>query len=183
MRRSMLSPVSVDFAWPRHSLSPAEMADVFEDFDRIVDTFLRPQYTNTVNFQPSCDVNETKNHYLVSFDMPGVKKEDIKVEVRGNELVISGERQRELTGQQGEARLQVERSYGRFERTFTLPTTIAADKIEAHYENGVLNVALPKAEAAKGRTIQIQTGQGSLLSKLLGSKREANKELKDVTVS
>jgi HSP20 family protein len=179
----MLSPITTEFAWPRRTLSPAAMTDVFEDFDRIVETFLRPTYANTVNFQPSCDVKETKEHYLVSFDMPGVKKEDIKIEVQGNELVISGERQREMREQDGEATLRVERTYGKFERSFTLPATIAADKIEAHYENGVLNVALPKAEAAKGRTIQIQTGQGGLLSKLLGSKKEDSKEIKDVKVS
>jgi HSP20 family protein len=179
----MLSPSSTDWSWPRRSLSPVRMGDVFEDFDRIVDSFLRPTFATTVNFQPSCDVNETKDHYLVSFDMPGVKKEDIKIEIQGNQLVISGERQREVKEENGEATLHHERMYGRFERTFTLPATIAADKIEAHYENGVLNVGLPKAETAKGRTIQIQTGQGGLLSKLLGAKKETNKELKDVKVS
>lgn len=179
----MLSPVSAEFYWPRRTLSPTGMGDVFENFDRIVDTFLRPTYASTVNFQPSCDVNETKDHYLVSFDIPGMQKEDIKIEVQGNELVISGERQREMREQEGETTLRVERSYGKFERRFTLPATIAADKIEAHYESGVLNVALPKAEAAKGRAIQIQTGQGGLLSKLLGSKKEANKEMKDVKFS
>jgi len=179
----MLSPISTEFVWPRPALSSAGMSDVFEDFDRIVDSFLRPTYATTVNFQPRCDVNETKDHYLVSFDMPGVKKEDIKIEVQGNELVISGERQREAKEQDGEAVLRHERMYGKFERTFTLPTTIAAEKIEAHYENGVLNVALPKAEAAKSRTIQIQTGQGGILNKLLGSKKETDKELKDVKVS
>jgi HSP20 family protein len=178
----MLNPISVDVVWPRRTLSPF-MGDMFEDYDRIVDAFLRPTHAHTVNFQPSCDVNETKDHYLVSFDMPGVKKEDIKIEVQGNELVISGERRRELREQEGEATLRLERSYGKFERTFTLPSTIATEKIEAHYENGVLNVALPKAEVAKGRTIQIQTGQSGLLNKLLASKKEAIKEMKDVKVS
>jgi HSP20 family protein len=178
-----LSPISAEIVWPRRTLSAAGMTDVFENFDRIVDTFLRPTYPSTVNFQPSCDVKEIKEHYLLSFDMPGVKKEDIKIEVQGNELVISGERQREMREQDGEATLRVERSYGKFERSFTLPATIAADKIEAHYENGVLNVALPKAEAAKGCTVQIQTGQGGLLSKLLGSKKEDSKEIKGVKVS
>jgi len=115
--------------------------------------------------------------------MPGVKSEDIKIEVQGNQLVISGERQRELKTENGEATLHHERMYGRFERTFVLPASIATDKIEAQYENGVLNVALPKAEAAKGRTIQIQTDQGGFLNKLLGSKKESNKDLKDIKVS
>lgn len=166
-----LSPISTEFAWPLRTLSPAGMGYIFEDFDRVVDTFLTPTSASSVNFQPSCDVKETKDHYLVSFDMPGVKKEDIKIEVQGNELIISGERHREMRDQEGEYNLRLERSYGKFERTFTLPATIAADKIEAHYENGVLNVALPKAETAKGRTIQIQSGQGGLLSKLLDSKK------------
>lgn len=175
----MFGPISTELAWPRHALSPTRMVDVIEDFDRIVDFFLSPTYANTVSFQPNCDVNESKDHYLVSFDMPGVKKEDIKIEVEGNKLVISGHRQRELEGEEGEAILHHQRMYGKFERTFTLPSTIATEKIEAHYENGVLSVALPKAEAAKGRTIQIQSSQGGLLSKLLGSKKEINKEIKE----
>lgn len=175
----MLSPLSTDWSWSRRNLSPVMMEDVFKDFERIVDSFLKPTYVSTVNFQPSCDVNETNDHYMVSFDMPGVKKEDIKIEVQGNQLVIAGERQRELKAEAGEATLRHERLYGKFERTFALPATINADKIEAQYENGVLSVALPKAEAAKGRTIQIQTGQGSFLGKLLGSKKESTRELKD----
>lgn len=175
----MLSPLSTDWTWSRHNLSPVMMSDVFEDFDRIVDSFLKPTYANTVNFLPSCDVNETNDHYLVSFDMPGMKKEDIKIEVLGSQLVIAGERQREVKADNAETSLRRERVYGKFERTFTLPTSINAEKIEAQYENGVLNIALPKAEAAKGRTIQVQSGQGSIFSKLLGSKKENTKELKD----
>lgn len=139
-------------------------SEVFEDFDRIVDSFLRPTYANTVGFRPSCDVNETKDHFLVSFDMPGVKSEDIKINVEGNRLAISGERQ----------------GYGKFERSFTLPTSVMTEKIEAHYENGVLSVALPKAEAAKAREIPIQSGRDGFFNKLLGSK---TKELKDVKIS
>lgn len=179
----MLSPISTEFSWPRRTWASQSDIDVFADFDRIVESFLRPTFASTVNFQPSCDINETKDHYLVSFDMPGVKKEDIKIELQGNQLVISGERHREVNQKHGEATLRHERVYGKFERSFTLPTTVATEKIEAHYEDGVLNVALPKAETAKGRSIQIQSGPSGLLSKLLGSKKESNKELKDVNVS
>lgn len=155
----MLSPISAEFAWPRHTLTPVRLGGALEDLDLLVESFLRPTHAKTENFQPSCDVKESKDHYLVSFDMPGVKKENIKIEVQGNELIISGERQREMTHRDGESTLRLERTYGKFERIFTLPATIAADKIEAHHENGVLNVALPKVEVAKGRTIQIQTGR------------------------
>lgn len=190
----MLSPISAEIAWPRRTWPSSATGNVFEDFDQIAESFLRPTYANKVNFQPSCDVSETKEHYLVSFDMPGVKKEDIKIEVQGHELVISGERQREVREKDGEITLRHERMYGKFERTFALPTTISIDKIEAHYEDGVLNISLPKSETAKGRTIQIQTEQGGLLSKFLGLKKEVNKEtnkevnkdnkeLKDVKIS
>ena len=157
--------------WSRRNLSPA-MGDVFEDFDRIVDSFLRPTYASTVNFQPSCDIKETKDHYLVSFDMPGVKKDDIKIEVQNNQLIISGERRYEAKDESDESTIRHERSYGRFERTFELPTTINPDKIEAHYEDGVLDVALPKGQNAKARTIEVQSGQGGFLSRFVGSKKE-----------
>lgn len=170
----MLSPLSTD--WSLRTYSPMMMSEVFQDFDRVVDSFLKPTYANTVNFQPSCDVSESDDHYLVSFDMPGIKKEDIKIEVQKNQLLISGER---LRTQGREAGLYNERRYGKFERTFTLPATVNPEKIEAQFEDGVLNIALPKAEVAKPKTIQIQTGPSSFFSKLLGSKKESPKELKD----
>lgn len=179
----MLSPLSRDWSWPRRTLSSDVMGSMFDDFDRMVDQFTQPAYASTVNFQPSCDINETKDHYLVSFDMPGVKKNDIRIEVQGNQMVISGERQREMKEGDGETSLCHERVYGKFERTFTLPNSINADKIEAHHENGVLNVALPKAERVKGRTIQVQSGQEGFFNRLLGSKKEGSREAKDVNAS
>lgn len=155
----MLSPLSTEWSWPLRTLAPVMMGDLFE-----------PSYVSatvsTPNFHPSCDVNEADEHFLVSLDLPGVKKEDIKIEVQKNQLVIAGERNRELKADDGEA-IRHERRYGKFERTFTLPATINPDKIEAHFENGVLSVAIPKAEAAKGRTIQIQNGPTGFFNKLL----------------
>lgn len=177
----MLNPMSAN--WSRRPVSPDLVGEVFEDFDRIVDSFLRPSYVNTVNFQPTCDINETEDHYLVSFDMPGVKTDDIKIEVNGNQLMISGERHRVGKDETADANQRHEKLYARYERTFELPTTIDFDKIEAQHENGVLNVALPKAQPSKGRTIQIQTGQGGFLNKLLGAKKEAAKEVKDIKTS
>lgn len=169
----MLSPLSTGFAWPRRALSPDLVGEMFEDLDRIADSLLRPVYAQTVGFQPGCDVNETNDHYLVTFETPGVRREDIKIEVKGNHLTIMGVRHREFRGE----------SEGRFERTFILPQSVNTEKIEAQYEDGVLSVALPKAESAKGRTIQIQSGQPGFLSKLLGPKKDGPKELKDVKVS
>lgn len=179
----MLSPNSSDLFWSRCSLSPARMGDVFEDFDRLIDGLMRPTFTAAAKFQPSCNINETNDHYLATFDIPGVKKEDIKIEIQGDRLLVSGERQREVKEEEGGTSIYNERAYGRFERSLTLPTTIATDRVEAHYENGVLNIVLPKAETAKGRTIQIQMGQTGFLSKLLGPKKDVDRELRDAKVS
>ncbi|MFM6928464.1 MAG: Hsp20/alpha crystallin family protein [Bdellovibrio sp.] len=178
----MLSPLSTDWSWPRRSLSSGIMEDVFDDFNYLANVLAKNTYPNPAGFQPNCDINEHKDHYFVSVDLPGVKKDDLKIEVHENQLNISGERQYE-TKADSETMLHQEKVYGKFERTFTLPTSINTDKIEAHYENGVLNIALPKLEKAKGRSIQIQTGQDSFFSRLLSSKKETTKELKDVKVS
>ncbi|MCC2680018.1 MAG: low molecular weight heat shock protein [Pseudobdellovibrio sp.] len=171
----MLSPHSNkwtnDWSWTRHPLATDLVGDLFNDFDRAVNAM-----TSTVTTQVNCDIHETDDHYLVSFDMPGVKKEDIKIDLQGNRLIVSGERRREHN-ENRKSTLWYERSYGKFERTFVLPSTIEADNIEAQYEDGVLNVALPKAEKAKPRQIQIQSGKTGFFSKLLGSKKE---DVKDV---
>ena len=175
----MLIPSTNRWAWPTRNLAAdvesGLVGDVFEDFDRIVDSFLRPTQFSNINFQPAGDISETESHYMVSFDMPGVKKEDIKIETRGSQLIVKGERRNEQKNGG--------RSYGKFERSFNLSEAINAEKIEAHYEDGVLSIALPKAEATKPKTIEIQTGNGGFFNKLLGSKKESSKELKDVKVS
>lgn len=162
----MLSPLSTYWSLPRRAMTAS---DVFEDFDRIVESVLKPAQPNWNGFLPSCDINESEDHVMLSFDVPGVKKEDIHIEVKGNSLIISGERRNERNNK---TTIRHEKYYGKFERSFELPNSINAEKIEAHFENGVLNIALPKAEAEKGRTIQIQSGETSFFSKLLGSKSE-----------
>lgn len=138
-------------------LSPSLMGDMFEDFDRLM---------TSPSWSSSYDINQTDDHFVLSLDMPGVKAEDIKIEVQGNQLTVSGERKDRV---------------GKFQRLFTLPDLVDTAKIEAHCENGVLTLAVPKAEKAKSRTIQVQTGQGGFLSKLLGGKKEEQKQLKDVS--
>jgi HSP20 family protein len=180
----MLNPVTTHWLRPRTLISPSLlMGDVFEDLDRMMNRVTRPVDLETPGFLPLCDVEETKNHYLVSFDMPGVKKENINIEVKGSWLKVSGERQPRSADLNRETSIRSERNFGKFERTFELPAAINAEKIEAQYENGVLSVAVPKAEAEKGRTVQIQGGEASFFEKLLGTKHESQKELKDVKVS
>ncbi len=122
-------------------------------------------------FSPACDVQETDSHYLMSFDLPGVKKDDIHIDLVGNELRVSGERHEEHETK-GTSRYQMERAHGSFTRTFTLPQGIRPEQIETDYRDGVLHVAVPKLESAKSHRIQIGEGRPGLFQRLLGGKKE-----------
>ncbi len=152
---------------------------LWRDMDRIFDDFLTPIHANvrSNSFAPACDVHETEEHYLMSFDLPGISKDEINIQVVENELTISGERRKEWKeAKQGTS--WSERSYGKFTRTFTLPTSVDADKIEAHFENGVLRLVLPKAAAVKPRQIRISdnTNTSGFFSKLLGQSRKPDEK-------
>jgi HSP20 family protein len=128
----------------------------------------------TAPYVPSCNIDETNSHYLFSFDVPGVKKEDIKVELRGQTLIVSGERKEEYE-RKGATQYQTESIYGSFQRSFDLASEVRADQIEAEFENGVLRLAVPKKEASKAQAIKISEGKGSVFSRILGHKKEESK--------
>lgn len=114
-----------------------------------------PEAETSAPWSPRVDIEEGREGYLVKAELPGIKLEDIKITVADNRLVIQGERRREAE-KNDTAYHRVERIYGAFERAFTLPKAVAADKIEAIYREGVLEVRVPKAEEAKAREIQIK---------------------------
>jgi HSP20 family protein len=120
-------------------------------------------------FSPPCDINETDTQYLVNFDIPGVKKDEIKVEARDNQLIVSGERKKEHK-EDVKGHISQERYYGSFMRSFTLPSNVDANKVEAHFDNGELQIIIPKAAAAQGNQIPIKEG------KRLTQKKEAKDE-------
>jgi HSP20 family protein len=143
---------------------------LFNEMDRLFSQFNRPTEGNEslMSFAPACDIEELDDHFLISVDVPGMKREDLKIEVVDNRLVISGERRDEREWKEGRRN---ERFYGKFERSFQLPTGVDFSKIEANYENGVLELAVPKAESAKPRTIQIHSGKDEgFLGRFLGRK-------------
>jgi len=125
---------------------------------------LTTQTTRTLRGFP-VDVHESEQAYFLTFDVPGISREDIKIEVQGDTLTVSGERKTE-NYEDRRAIGPRERGYGFFSRSFTLPEAVNSEKIEASFENGVLEVAVPKAEAAKARRIEIQSGKTGLLGKL-----------------
>ncbi len=133
--------------------------DMFSDFDRLFEQMLDTQrgFQSEVSekFQVQADIEETDKAFLLKFDIPGIKKEDLKIDVTENVLTVSGERKRESeSGVEGHRRM--ERAHGNFVRTFTLPNTVDAEKIDARLVDGVLNLAIPKVEAAKPRKIEVQ---------------------------
>jgi HSP20 family protein len=103
---------------------------------------------------PAVDVLESKDSYLIRAELPGMKKEDIKVEVKDGTLVLSGERKSEKPAEGVEYR-HTERVSAKFWRSFSLPETVKQDGIEAAYKDGVLEIRVPKAEQAKPRQIEI----------------------------
>lgn len=106
------------------------------------------------DWAPRVDIVERENEYVIFADLPGLKREDITVNVESNMLTISGERTR-AEETQTDRWYRSERSCGTFKRTFSLPNTIDASKVKAEYKNGELAVILPKAEIAKPRQIDI----------------------------
>ena len=103
------------------------------------------------------DVIESKNDVRIVAELPGVKPEDIRISMENNLLVLRGEKHAPALSEEQEERAhRFERSYGVFERHFTIPATVDAERIEARYEHGVLTIVLPKAEKAKPRQITVQ---------------------------
>ncbi|KAK4539102.1 hypothetical protein RGQ29_031974 [Quercus rubra] len=135
------------------------------DIDSLFDRFLS-QYgdinsavsrnSNITNsrLSPAIDAHENDKEYVVVAEIPGLKKEELDISVNEGVLTISGERKRSSEFKDG-ASLVRERQYGKFSRTIKMPTPISADKIKAGYENGVLEVKLPKAESQQKKKIAI----------------------------
>jgi HSP20 family protein len=107
------------------------------------------------DWSPALDAHEDKDKYVVSLDVPGLKKEDINVSVHDGVLTVSGERRSEKDVKEGTVH-RTERFYGKFSRSVSLPAEVRADKVSAVYKEGVLTVEIPKAEEAKPKTIEVK---------------------------
>jgi HSP20 family protein len=128
-----------------------EMEDLFDRFTREDGEWMpREAY-----FVPKADVVETENEFEVTVDLPGMKREDVNVEVKDGDLWITGKRAEEKE-EKGATYHRVERRYGEFRRVLALPARIDRDKVTAKYDNGVLKVTVPKMEAAKAKHIEVK---------------------------
>lgn len=109
----------------------------------------------TFPWSPLVDISETRDDIIVNAEVPGMKKDDIKIIIQDNVLTLKGEKQKEKE-EKDKSYHRVERSYGSFERSFSLPVSIQVDKIKANYKEGVLTIHLPKAEEAKPKEVTVQ---------------------------
>jgi HSP20 family protein len=109
-------------------------------------------------WMPALDISERKDAYLVTVELPGLKSEDLDITMEDGLLTIQGERQ--FTAESSEQQYhRVERRYGAFRRSITLPAQVQAEQIEASFDNGVLQILVPKAEEAKAKRIQVRPGR------------------------
>ncbi len=109
-------------------------------------------------FAPPVDVYEDENSLTVEMEIPGVNQEDLTIEVDGNVLNVRGERKLERE-EKGRDFRRIERQYGSFQRSLTLPPSVDPDNVEATYENGVLRIRFAKREEARARQIRIGEGR------------------------
>jgi HSP20 family protein len=141
--------------------TPARTSDgaSLRTLDRLFDDFFAPVpfRKDWAALAPAVDVEETPDGYVFHADLPGVDAKDVKITVNGDTLTLRGERKREEKKTEGSLH-RFERSYGVFERAFTLGTPVRPDQVKASYKNGVLEIRVPKAEEAKSREIEVQVG-------------------------
>lgn len=138
-------------------MKPAAEAsiEIDKNLKRFFENFNPPNFgewgiktTKSNSFSPRVDVNEDNENLYVIAEVPGVDKNDIKINLVGDVLTITGEKKSEVIDEKKNY-YRTERRYGSFTRSFTLPSEVVIDKISAEYKEGVLNITLPKTEEAK----------------------------------
>ncbi len=133
-----------------------ELVNLRDDMDRFFSSFFGGQAEESSGlWSPVVDIEEDNENFLVKVELPGLKKEDIKISVRGNLLSVSGERKQE-TETKEKTFHRIERSYGKFSRNITLPADVDADKVKATYKDGILAITLSKPETMKPKEIDVE---------------------------
>lgn len=134
-----------------------------DEFDSMFDRFFKEPFfsDNTLfrkdSFLPVCNIEEQDKKYVIEAEMPGVDPDNIEIEIDGKQLSIKGTREKEVTTEDEERQMHmVERSYGSFYRSFTLPNNVDTENITADYKNGVLFIDIPKLESEQTRKIKIE---------------------------
>jgi HSP20 family protein len=141
-----------------------------QEFDRLFNTLFAGERNGGVaqRWVPPMDLVEADDHFVLKADLPGLAEEDVSIEVQDNVLSISGAREAEHERKE-KGWYRLERSYGQFSRSLTLPDGVDADKVEASFDRGVLEVRIPKPEERKPRRISIGSTNGNGQKTIEGS--------------
>lgn len=147
---------TLDFYRPTQSIWNV-LADVDNFFDRSWRGPMASESTTTelAEFAPRANIEEREGAYLMEFDLPGVKKEDIKIDVQGRVFTVTGERKREEKSEYAGYQ-RYECVSGKFSRSFTLPEGVDPSQVDAKLSDGILRIEIPKSEAEKPRTITVK---------------------------
>lgn len=155
----------------RNSWHP--LAQLMKQFE---DDFFTPATTQSVA-APQMEWQENEKAYLLSFDIPGMKEEDIKIDLKENTLLVSAERKQSSEKKEGNFS-RSEKFYGVYHRNIDLPRDVDADGVQAEYQNGVLEILIPKTEKALTKNIQLGK-EGKLSERFLGLKTNTKQESKN----
>ena len=144
---------------PRRYENGSDATSLRNEMDRLLESFFTPApfARDGATLSPAVDVEETPEAYVLRADLPGVNAKDVKVSVHGDTLTLRADRKREENKSEGSMR-RIERSYGEFERAFTLGAPVKTDQIKASYRDGVLEIHVPKADEVRPREIEVQVG-------------------------
>ncbi len=143
--------------------NPALETDPFQqDMNRLFDAFFRAagNGNGSARWQPAMDLGETEEAITLTADLPGVREEDIAVEVKDGTLTVAGERKDERR-QDGAGFHRTERRFGRFSRSLALPRGIDAESVQADFTDGVLEIRIPKPEERKPHRVRIGAGSSA----------------------
>ena len=132
---------------------PLDVFTPFLDFGRRLDEFVGRRDEGGM-IVPAIDISETDDAVVLQAELPGMKKDDVKITLEDGVLTLSGEK-KVVAEETKKDYHRVERRYGRFHRAFNIPSGVDTSKADAKFEDGVLAIALPKSEAAKPRTLEI----------------------------
>lgn len=134
-----------------------ELDSLQSEFNRLFDGFFStgaPAGSRVRRWLPAIDVSEDAENIMIRADLPGIAEDDVEIEIEDRVLTISGERESKVDRSEGTVH-RLERSYGSFSRSLTLPDGVDADAVEARFDRGVLEVTIPKPEERKPRRIEI----------------------------
>ncbi len=138
---------------------PSDILTMQREINRMFDSFFQGGTADDSfglsSWSPAVDIAEHDNEFVVKVELPGVDKNDVKITMQDNVLTVRGEKKQEKESKDSSYH-RIERSYGSFQRSFTLPAPVRSDKIDAVFKDGMLTVSLPKSEEAKPKQIDVK---------------------------